>query len=111
MDEIKKMLTVVVKGQASLEQELQGMKEEQSDMRGELRAVMNGQSAMKHELKSDIGQLREDVKRLDVRVDKLDVKLTKRIDKIGLQMAELEDDAPTREEFDGLEERVGRLKS
>ena len=38
------------------------------------------------------------------------VKNGKRIDKLGIQLAELEDDAPTREEHDGLEKRVGRLE-
>jgi hypothetical protein len=36
--------------------------------------------------------------------------LTKRIDKIGPQVARLEDDTPTREEFDDLDNRVKKLE-
>jgi polyhydroxyalkanoate synthesis regulator phasin len=38
-------------------------------------------------------------------------KLTKRVDKIGLQVARLEDNAPTVEEFDELERRVTKLEN
>ena len=34
----------------------------------------------------------------------------KRIDKLGLQLAELADDAPTVKEFDSLEKRVSKLE-
>ncbi len=34
----------------------------------------------------------------------------KRIDKLGLQLAELADDAPTVEEFDKLDKRVTKLE-
>ena len=36
--------------------------------------------------------------------------LTNRIDKLGLQIANLEDDSPTIKEFDNLEKRVKRLE-
>ena len=35
----------------------------------------------------------------------------KRIDKLGLQIVRLEDDAPTIEEFDNLEKRVSKLEN
>jgi len=47
---------------------------------------------------------------LDKKIDKVEKNITERIDKLGLQLARLEDDAPTREDFDGLEERVGQLE-
>ena len=34
----------------------------------------------------------------------------KRINKLGLQLARLEDDAPTREEFDGLGQKVAKIQ-
>jgi hypothetical protein len=40
----------------------------------------------------------------------MEVKLTKRIDKIGLQAASLEDDTPTGEEIDDLDGRVKKLE-
>lgn len=76
--------------------------------------IINGQSAMKSELlgeiqridkklSTDIGNLREETK-------KGFKQLTERIDKIGRLVAQLDDDAPTGEEFSELEKRVGRLE-
>ncbi len=75
-----------------------------------LRVIINGQSAMKSELIMKIDNVDKKVDK--VREDLRDVEknLTKRIDKIGLQVAKLEDDTPTIEEFDGLEKRVGKLE-
>lgn len=49
------------------------------------------------------GAIRSDIKNLDE-------KLTKRIDRIGLDVARLQDDAPTIEEFDKLEKRVKNVE-
>ena len=49
-------------------------------------------------------------KSVNSRTDKLDEKLTARIDKLGLQLASLEDDSPTIEEFDKLTNRVTNLE-
>ena len=38
-------------------------------------------------------------------------RLTNRIDKLGLELAELSDDAPTVEELDTLEKRVTKLET
>lgn len=75
-----------------------------------LRAIINGQSAMKAELLSEIRNV--DKKVDQVREDLHDVKvsLTKRIDMIGRQVANLEDDTPTRDEFDDLEIRTTKLE-
>lgn len=79
-----------------------------------LRAIINGQSAMKQEL---VMTIRGVEKRLGNRIDGVEniidgveKRLTERIDKIGLAEAELEDDTPTREEFDGLEKRVSEVE-
>ena len=57
------------------------------------------------------------VSSIDKKVDKgfkgVDVRFNetnKRIDKLGRQLANLEDDAPTVEEFDNLEKRVTKLE-
>jgi hypothetical protein len=84
------------------------------DTKKMLQAIINGQSAMKSELlgeiqkidkklSTDIGDLRKETKEGFAT-------LTERIDKIGLQVAQLEDDAPTREEHDDLEKRVQKLE-
>lgn len=75
-----------------------------------LRAIINGQSALKQELLSKIGVVHNEVKMLDKKIDKVEENLTGRIDKIGLQVARLEDDAPTREEHKILEQKVQKLE-
>jgi polyhydroxyalkanoate synthesis regulator phasin len=44
------------------------------------------------------------------RIDQTEEKLTEWIDKLGYQLAELTDDAPTIKEFDKLEKRVTKLE-
>lgn len=44
------------------------------------------------------------------KIDKVEKNLTGRIDKLGKSLAYLEDDAPTREEFDNLEDRVDKVE-
>lgn len=72
-----------------------------------LQAIINGQKALEERLMGEIGKVRSDVKRVEVKVDKNG----KRIDKLGLQLAYLEDDAPTREEFDDLDKRVKKIEN
>lgn len=64
-----------------------------------LQKVLEGQTA-----------IRKDIKKIDLKIDGVEERLTKRIDKIGLQVANLEDDAPTIEEFDKLEARVKKVE-
>ncbi|MHC5000969.1 MAG: hypothetical protein ACYTE1_09160 [Planctomycetota bacterium] len=71
-----------------------------------LQAILDGQNAIKEELKSDIKRLEEKVDKNTVTIEKNG----KRIDKIGLQLAELADDAPTIDEFEKLEKRVSTLE-
>ncbi len=74
------------------------------------RQIINGQSAMKSELLGKIHNL--DKKTDDLRQEMRDgfKEVNKRIDKIGLQIARLEDDTPTIEEFDKLEKRVTKVE-
>lgn len=79
-----------------------------------LQAIINGQSALKQELVSKIDKVDKKVDklggRLEGKIDSVEKKLTDRLDKIGRQLAYLEDDAPTREEFDKLEGRIDQLE-
>ena len=68
-----------------------------------LQAILDGQSSIREGMEDGFGKVNK-------RIDKLENKLTQRIDKIGKQVAFLEDDAPTRDEFDDLEERVVHLE-
>lgn len=63
---------------------------EYAELKKMIQIVINGQSAFKEEILKEFKNLRE-------KIDNVDEKLTKRIDKIGRQLAFLEDDAPTRE--------------
>lgn len=76
-----------------------------------LQAILNGQTALKQELISKIDKVDLKVDKLDKKIDKVEINLTKRIDKIGKQLAYLEDDTPTREEFDKLEGKVNSVSS
>ena len=79
------------------------------DTKKMLRVIINGQSAMKSELLTKIDGLGKKVDNLDVEVEKANRNLTKRIDKLGKQLAYLEDDAPTIDEFEKLEAKVDRI--
>lgn len=57
-----------------------------------------------------VSAVQVDIKRLDKKIDGVEERLTKRIDAIGMRLAYLEDDAPTRDEFDHLEKRVTRVE-
>lgn len=81
-----------------------------NDIQKMLRAIINGQSAFRQEVLGKIGKLDQKIDKLDVKIDNVEKNLTKRIDKIGKQLAYLEDDAPTREEFDKLEKRVDKIE-
>ena len=80
------------------------------DVKKMFRTIVNGQSAMKQELLSKIDSVDKKVEGLDKKIDGVEERLTKRIDKIGLSVARLEDDAPTIKEFHKLENRVSKLE-
>ena len=64
-----------------------------------LQSILDGQTS----IRKDIKEVKEGLKKTETR-------LTTRIDKLGLQIAKLEGDAPTVEEFDKLEKRVSKLE-
>jgi len=75
-----------------------------------LQTIINGQSAFRQEILSKIDKLESKVDKgfeeVNTRIDGTH----ERMDKIGKQLAYLEDDAPTREEFDQLDRRVEKLE-
>lgn len=82
-----------------------------------LQAIISGQTALKQELTNKIdsvdkkvGGLGEKLDDLDKKVDRVEKNLTTRLDKIGKQLAYLEDDSPTREEFEQLEKKVNNTE-
>ena len=64
-----------------------------------LQAILDGQVS-----------IREDIKRVEKKVDSEFGEVKKRLDNIGLSVANLEDDTPTIEEFDNLDKRVKKLE-
>ncbi len=79
-----------------------------------LQAIINGQSTLKQELISKIDRVEKKLEGridgLDVKLDKVEKNLTERIDKLDKQLAYLEDDTPTREEYNSLEKRVDKIE-
>ena len=78
-----------------------------NDTQKMLRVIFNGQSAFRQEVLSKIDKVDKKVvrlgDRLEGKIDSVEKNLTGRIDELGKQLAYLEDDTPTREEFDNLE--------
>ncbi|MBI2337768.1 hypothetical protein HYU95_01160 [Candidatus Daviesbacteria bacterium] len=75
-----------------------------------LQAILNGQNALKQELISRIDKVDLKVDKVGKKLDRVEKNLTKRIDRLGKQLAYLDDDTPTREEFDDLEKRVDEIE-
>lgn len=75
-----------------------------------LRAIINGQSSMKQELLKEVKRVDKKLDEvnggLSVKIDNVEKRLTGRLDMLGKQLSELDDDAPTGEEFEDLERRV-----
>ncbi len=81
-----------------------------NDTQKMLQAIINGQSAIKQELSGKIDKLDLKVDKLDEKLDTVEKNLTSRIDKLGKQLAYLEDDTPTREGYDELGKRVDKIE-
>ena len=66
------------------------------DVKKMLRAIINGQSSLKDDLTKQVVKSREESEKrsehLEVRIDELEKNLTNRINRIGLQLAYLDDD-------------------
>ena len=75
-----------------------------------LKAVVAGQGALREYIGDEIKRLENKMDQGFARVDKRFEEVNGRIDKLGKQLAYLEDDTPTREEFDGLESRVVKVE-
>jgi hypothetical protein len=79
------------------------------DVKKMLRVVINGQSIMKSELLGEISKVNQKVDLLEIKMDLGFKNVNDRLDKQGKALAYLEDDAPTREEFDRLEQKVASV--
>lgn len=79
-----------------------------------LQIIINGQSTFRQEVLGKIDKLDErlsgKIDALDHNVENVEKHLTELIDRLGKQLAYLEDDTPTREEYGELEKRVDKLE-
>ncbi len=80
MDDTQKMLRIIINGQSSFRQEVLGKLDK-----------------VEKRLDSRIDGLENKIDGLDGKIDGVEKRLTERLDKIGRQLAYLEDDTPTRE--------------
>ncbi len=64
-----------------------------------LRAVINAQSALREEFLGQIAKVRQEIGETKEDVRNAEKRLTARIDKIGKTVAYMEDDTPTRQEY------------
>ena len=71
-----------------------------------LQAILDGQASIREEIVGVKVSLQKDIKGVRGEVKEN----TKRLNTIGKQLAYLEDDAPTIEEFEKLKKRVGKLE-
>ena len=78
-----------------------------NDTQTMLQVIIIGQHALKREILERIDKVD---KKLEGKIDSVEKNLTARLDKIGKRLTYLEDDAPTREEFDNLEKRVDKIE-
>jgi ABC-type hemin transport system substrate-binding protein len=80
------------------------------EMKKMLRAIINSQGSFRQEILKKLEVLDIKITTVDKKVDRVEENLTKRIDKIGLQLAYLEDDTPIRENHEKLEKRIIKLE-
>ena len=76
---------------------------DQNEILKMLRSIANAQSAMRAEMLSEFKALKESN-------TKEHVEINRRIDLLGSDLANLDEDAPTSEEFNKLEKRVTKLE-
>lgn len=79
------------------------------DIQKMLRMIINGQSRFRQEILIKFDKIEQKIEKLDKKIDSVEKRLTDRIDTIGKQLAYLEDDTPTREEFDNLAKKVDQI--
>jgi hypothetical protein len=79
-----------------------------------LQAILKGQEPLKQELVGEINKVEQN---LGGKIDSLSNEfhifrkdITRRVDRLGKSLAYLEDDTPTREEFDKLAKRVDKIE-
>lgn len=78
------------------------------DLQKMLKAVVNGLSTLRAETQSGFKTANKKIDDLEAGINRRIDSVEERLDNIGRQVAYLEDDAPTREEFNSLEKKVDK---
>ena len=107
MDNIQKMLQTIIKGQVAFRKEIlkrfEGVDKKLDELETKLGRRID-------KVEEGLNRKIDDVElRLENKIDSVEKNLTSRIDQIGKQLAYLEDDAPTRQEFDDLKIKVDKV--
>lgn len=76
-----------------------------------LKAIANLSTTLRTEIIKNREKSDKDKEELKGLIERVEKKLTKRLDMIGKSVAYLEDDTPTREEFEELQKEVETIKS
>lgn len=77
------------------------------EIKNMLSAFISSQTAFNQKVLKRFDDLEKELKD---RIDSVESRLSKRLDKIGRQLSYLEDDTPTRAEFDDLKRRVDKVE-
>lgn len=77
------------------------------DIKKMLSAFINSQGTFNQRIEKDLKEVKA---YLSKKIEENEKNVTSRIDTLGRQLAYLEDDAPTREEFDILNTRVDKIE-
>lgn len=72
-----------------------------------LQAFINSQNAFNQKIMKELKDVKEG---LSKKIDDSEARLSKRVDALGRQIAYLEDDTPTNEDFNNLKKRVDKIE-
>lgn len=114
MDDIQKMLKALTKGQSELSTKIKVLTKGQSELSNKIGYVHSELSDkidnVRSELLVEIGDVHREVQDLRTETKEGFKKNNDRVDMLGKSLAYLEDDAPTRDEFDNLEVKVTKIE-
>ena len=106
MKDVQKMLKALIKGQSELSKNQSELSDKIDNVNSELLDKIDN---VHSEFLVEIGGVHREVS--DLRTETMEgfKKVNDRMDTLGKSLAYLEDDAPTREDFDNLETKVSKI--
>jgi len=110
MDEVLKMLSILIEGQHQLRADMKGMEKRLGKRMDVLEKRMDKVEKRMDALEKRMGSMENHVDGLEKEMRGGFTQLHARIDRFGCDLAYLYDDAPTREEFEILEKKVHHIE-